>query len=124
MNKELEIINITVLKTQEEINKEIYENVRKIKQKETRKQLLKDFGDLPLFFMAILSSFSISFLLSYYIIFIDESTKIIFNLGNNTVAIIFSIITVYFFLVSFMIFLISIAIYKKKIELSINDNRN
>lgn len=123
MNKELETINISVMKTQEEINKEIYENVRKIKQKENKKMLLKDFGDLPLFFMTILSSFSMSFLLSYYIIFIDESTKIIFNLGNNTIAIIFSILTVYLFLVSFMVCQISIVIYKKKIELSINDNR-
>lgn len=118
MNKELETININVTKTQEEINKEIYENVRKIKQKETRKQLLKDFGDLPLFFMVILSSFSISFLLSYYIVFIDQNIKIPSIIGYDFIAIIFSILTVYFFLVSFMIFQISIAIYKKKIELS------
>lgn len=124
MNKELETINISVMKTQEEINKEIYENVRKIKQKETRKQLLKDFGDLPLFFMVILSSFSISFLFSYYIIFVDSTTKIPILLGNNTIAIIFSILTVYVFLVSIMVFEICIVIYKKKIELSINDNRN
>jgi hypothetical protein len=123
MNKEIETINISVMKNQEEINKEIYENVKKIKQKENRKKILIDFGDLPIFFMTILSSFCISFLLSYYIIFMDTNIKIPILLGDNTIAIIFSIITVYIFLVSFMIFQISIIIYKKKLELSINDNR-
>lgn len=123
MNKEIETININVTKTQEEINKEIYENVRKIKQKENKKMLLKDFGDIPLFIMAIFSSFSISFLLSYYIVFIDPNIKIPFIIGYDFIAIIFSILTVYFFLFSFMMFIISITIYKKKIELSINDNR-
>ena len=103
----------------------IYQEVRKEKQKEYKKLLIKTFGELPIFFLILLSSLSLTLNTLFYLILVDDFKFKIYEKFNYiepfyTILIVCMSIGLFFIYLSLFVF--SLFLYKKYLELSKNDN--
>lgn len=131
MNTQVENINASNFEekhilnlTNEEKNK-LYFKLKRERIKNSRKNLIKFFGEIPLFFFSLLGSLSLTYnIFFYFILFDDLKLGILYKFGyiEPFYTIFVITISIGLFIVIFFIFSFSIILYKKYLELSKNDN--
>ena len=98
------LIDIEIEKQQEEI----YQKIRTKKRERTKKELLKEFGGTPLMFITLINSLCVSFLLTYYLVFLSPRDTPVPNYGENTITIMFGFIMSG---ITLLLFIINIVCY-------------
>jgi hypothetical protein len=101
----------------------IYEEIKKEKRQKTKKQLLKDFGDTPMFYIILFSSISLTILSIFairYLDFINRKSIFVYVEPLYTFEVV--LLSCVFFMLYLFIFVMSISLHDKS-ELSKKDNK-
>jgi hypothetical protein len=101
----------------------IYEEIKKEKRQKIKKQLLKDFGDTPMFYIILFSSISLTILSIFairYLDFINRKSIFVYVEPLYTFEVV--LLSCVFFMLYLFIFVMSISLHDKS-ELSKKDNK-
>jgi len=114
MNKDYENINIDITKTKEEINKEIYEIIKKRKNIKLKKDLFIEYGSVLITFYIMFSSLILGQLLSFMYLFVyDNVTNINIIFGDYTIIIVHGFLSTVISGFLFIIAIIGLSLYHK-----------
>lgn len=114
MNNEYETINIKLEKTQEEINKEIYEEIKKRKNNIFKRELLKEFGGTIILYYIMFSSLILGQLITFFYLFIYENvSNINMIFGDYTIIISYGFLSTGISFILFIIAILGLSLYHK-----------